>query len=260
MKKITTVMATLCLLVPASAYSQQVGKTVKVVNIVSGDHNNSVRQLAKTDPVYANENITAGPDSHGEIKLNDNSRIIVGPGSSISLDDFVIADTGIKSGAINIAKGAFRFISGRPKKATFKITTAPTTIGIRGTMFDVYVAEDGVTDVILFSGSLDVCTIGGNCRILRDNCDIVRVKSRNTLQSRNFLRSGDRRTEDRDYDLITRQGRFPFAWRAPTGGCDFRAAIENNAGESEEPEPGRDDKGGDKGEDEGENEGSGPID
>ncbi len=120
MRKCISLLAIIFLLFPAVTFSQQVGTANRIVNEVKGKLDNSTRQLNKTDPVYTSETITAGQDSHGEILLNDDSRIIVGPGSSISLDEFLIAGSGIRSGSIKIAKGAFRFLSARSKKVFSK--------------------------------------------------------------------------------------------------------------------------------------------
>ena len=139
----------------ASRSSSQVGKAVQVVNRVTGNIKDDVRTLANNDPVYGLERISADAQSHGEIILNDDSRILVGPGAEISLDEFILADSGIKSATLNVLKGAFRFISGKSKQGTFKIKTPVATIGMRGTLFDVYVGEDGQTDVILFSGRVN---------------------------------------------------------------------------------------------------------
>ncbi len=90
-----------------TAYSQvarqnlQVGKTSIVVNKVTANNRDDARQLSTNDPVYSLERITAGLDSHGEILLNDNTHILVGPGADVSLDDFVISDKGITSATIS---------------------------------------------------------------------------------------------------------------------------------------------------------------
>jgi len=201
-----------------------VGKASRVVNQVSALKQEDSRSLSQDDPVYALDRIIASLDSHGEILLNDNTHILVGPGAEVSLDDFVVADNGIQSATINVLKGAFRFVSGNSPKGTFKIKTPLTTIGIRGTAFDIYVNDRGTTDVILFSGLVNVCTIANRCRLLTRNCDIIRVTSTRNIGFRQFLRSRNRRVENRDYSLVANQKRFQEAWRAPITQCSRRAA------------------------------------
>ena len=224
----------------------QVGKTSNVSNLVIGDNLNVLRELSKNDPVYALERISAEADSHGEILLNDKSHIVVGPGAEIFLDDFVVGNSGIESATVNVLKGAFRFVSGNLPKGTFKIKTPLATIGIRGTLFDVYVRPSGKTDVILYSGEVNVCTLSNNCKKLHKTCDIVSVSSRKNIKQEKFLRSGNKARENNDYNLILDQRRFQKQWQAPIASCDARAAslktnrlnsIEENDGPGSDPEP-----------------------
>ena len=210
--------------VQAAVNGQPVGKTSRVINQVSALKQEDSRSLSQNDPVFALERITAGLDSHGEILLNDNTHILVGPGAEVSLDDFVVSDGGIQSATINVLKGAFRFVSGESPKGTFKIKTPLTTIGIRGTSFDIYVNDGGKTDVILYSGLVNVCTLANRCRLLTRNCDIIRVTSKRNIGFRQFLRSRNARSENRDYKLVANQKRFQKAWRAPITTCARRAA------------------------------------
>jgi hypothetical protein len=208
----------------AAANGLPVGKTSRVVNQVSALKEEDSRSLAQDDPVFALERITAALDSHGEILLNDNTHILVGPGAEVSLDDFVVSDGGIQSATIIVLKGAFRFVSGESPKGTFKIKTPLTTIGIRGTSFDIYVNDSGITDVILYSGLVNVCTLENRCRLLKRNCDIIRVTSKRNIGFRQFLRSRNKSSENRDYSLVADQQRFQEAWRAPITSCSRRAA------------------------------------
>ena len=214
---------------PSFAHAQEVGSAVKIVNSVKGKIKGKSRSLSKNSPVFSNEKISASSSSHGEFILSDKSRIIVGPNSSVTLDSFLVSSRGFQKGVVNVSKGAFRFISGRSKKGSIKIKTPLTTIGIRGTIFDVYVGRGGVTDVVLFSGKVEVCTRGNNCKTMVANCDIIRVKSGNSIKFRDFLRSGNRSKENSDYSLTHKQGRFPPRWRAPTGRCAARALLETKA-------------------------------
>ena len=61
-------------------------------------------------------------------------------------------------------KGAFRFITGASPKAAYEIKTPTATMGVRGTVFDVFVADDGETVVLLHEGGVDVCSAPGSCK------------------------------------------------------------------------------------------------
>jgi hypothetical protein len=212
----------------AAHAAETVGAAVKIRNTVQASLEN--RNLAVQDPVYASEVVSAAAQSHGEIILNDDSKVIVGENSEIRLDDFVISDGSFKKATINVAKGAFRFISGNSAKGTFNIKTPLSNIGIRGTVFDVYVGEGGVTSVVLLSGAVRVCTLGNRCLIAERSCDIIEVRSRSDITAQPFLRSNARTPaqEQQAFNLLSGQNRFDRRFRANTVACSARAAFESN--------------------------------
>ncbi len=224
---------------PATS-AQSVGSAKRVVKQVTGDGAVGTRNVVSSDPVYRNERIAAGAASRGELELSDGSRIIVGENSVIDLDEFVVADAGFQSATINVAKGAFRFISGNSPKGAISIKTPLSTIGIRGTTFDVYVGEGGITRVVLLSGQVTACTRSGRCITLNRSCDIVEVRSRNDIQRLPYLRSQDRTATQENglFSLTTNQGRHTDRWRAFTGGCSARSAADTQRqGDASDPAP-----------------------
>ena len=245
-----SLMAMVCAGIPAHA-AEQVGQSVRVINVVTGSLNS--RRLAPKDPVFASEAVSAEINSHGEIRLNDNSRIVVGENSVVRLDDFVVGSNGFQQGTIEVAKGAFRFITGNSPKGAFTVKTPVSTIGVRGTVFDVYVDAFGLTRVILFKGEIEACS-SSNCVVVNRPCDIAEVTP-NEAHELPYLRSGDRAAEDGDYTLTSRQNRFQLGWRAPVLACAVRAALDpavgvqptppngnEGPGEAPEPEPRQEEK------------------
>lgn len=213
-----------------SAAQEAVGEAAVVRNSVSGlVTGQQPRRLAVADAVFGAEQISAGADSHGEIRLNDDSLVIVGENSSVSLDNFVVAEGGFADATVNVTKGAFRFITGNSPKQAFRIVTPLSTIGVRGTIFDIYVDEQsGNTKVVLFSGVVRVCTLGSACLIANRSCDIIEVRSSSDIEKVPFLRSAARSRADEaaEFRLAERQQRFQERWRAPTTACAARAAQE----------------------------------
>ncbi len=202
--------------------AEEVGQTVRVKNSVNGSIGN--RQLQPKDPVFESEDIFAQTNSHGELRLSDNSKVLVGENSSVKLDDFIVGSKGFDSGTFKVAKGAFRLITGNSRKNSMSVQTPLATIGARGTVFDVYVGAGGVTRVILFSGVVEVCS-SERCIVAEDRCDIVEVTD-SEIRQLDYLRSGDVAEEDRDYSLINRQTRFNTSWRAPVSACTTKAAFD----------------------------------
>lgn len=210
---------------PASS-AETVGEANKVVNTVRGKLQATRRTLNTSDPVYESEEVSADADSRGELLLRDGSKVIVGEGSTIHMDDFVVAGDSFAEGTINVAKGAFRFISGNSKDK-IRIKTPLSTIGIRGTALDVYVGEGGLTRVVLLNGQITTCS-NGQCVNSNRPCDIVEVTAPGSIQELPFLRSAGRTrgNEAEQFDLTEQQQRHTREWRAPTIACSARAAEE----------------------------------
>ena len=214
---------------PAKA-ADPVGDTERVVNNVTGAGTVGKRKLAVKDPVYRNDTINAAAASHGELLLRDGSHVIVGEKSTVSLDDFVVSGSSFSSGTVKVTKGAFRFISGNSGKEAISIETPRASIGIRGTLVDVYVDPvTGVTRTILISGEITACTKGRirKCETIRRSCDILEIDG-DEIKQLPFLHSSAWTAEEeaRLFGLTGNQQNFLPEWRAFEGGCFARAAEE----------------------------------
>ena len=219
-------LAVAMLCVPnAGIAAQSVGVTQRVQNEVIGS--SGKRKLSRQDPVYRSESISAGANSFGEIELSDGARVLVGENSKVSLDDFVISSSSFRRAGITVTKGAFRYISGSSRKGAFKFKTPLSSIGVRGTVFDVYVRERGVTDLVLLRGQVNVCGRGGGCILVDEPCDIVSVGTNGRVSREPFLRSTERsRLEEiRRFPLTSVQWRYSPRFYAPVARCNARAQL-----------------------------------
>ncbi len=170
------VLAGLFAMVPSwVAADDQIGTAVRIVNKVTADQ----APIVTGDDVAQNQTIEVAADSLGELKLKDDTLVALGAGSHLVLDKFVYEpSTGSENIAVRLVGGAFRFITGVASKRAYKISTPSSVMAIRGTMFDVYIAPNGVEWLLLHVGSLEVCdtrSTGRNCRVLKNPCDALRI-------------------------------------------------------------------------------------
>ena len=54
--------------------------------------------------------------------------------------------------------------TGRNTSESYKIETPSATIGVRGTVFDIYIGPNGDTFVLLHQGEVEICTRTRACR------------------------------------------------------------------------------------------------
>jgi len=141
--------AGVCLLVavalPGQSFAQAPsGTAVAVVQSAFGAGPGGSRVLQPQQPVFTGDRINTGPVGEVQIRFRDETRLVVGPNSSLTIDKFVFAADGTAQEVVlNAAKGAFRFISGISPYQAYSFRTPTATIGVRGTRFDLVVLPNG---------------------------------------------------------------------------------------------------------------------
>lgn len=155
----------------------QIGSTVAVVNQVNAEFEQNRRDLQAGDRVHQDELIEVGEDSKGELLLDDDTMLALGPRSQLLLDKFVYNGERSKGEiVVNLVKGTFRFITGSAAKPSYRIRTPIAAITVRGTVFDVYLGDIGLY-LLLLEGGVRVCNEQGTCRILNRPGQILHVGS-----------------------------------------------------------------------------------
>lgn len=160
------VLSALCLAVPsAHASAPEVGTTVAVKNEVLLQAPGEQKPLKKGARVHQDEIVSTGKAATAEIELKDKTKLAVGPDATIVLDKLVFdPNAPPRSIVVDLGKGAFRFITGLSPKDSYEIRTPTATMGIRGTVFDVFVSAEGETAVLLHEGAVDVCPTPTSCQ------------------------------------------------------------------------------------------------
>ncbi len=166
------------------AAAPDVGKTVAVKNEVNLESEEGNQPLKKGLIVHQNEIIVTGEEASAEVELLDQTKLAVGADARIVLDKFIYdASAGPGSISINISKGAFRFITGVAPKNSYEIKTPTASLGVRGTIFDVFVADNGETALLLHEGGVDICNARRSCQPLDKVGSILHVSAAGAFSS-----------------------------------------------------------------------------
>lgn len=110
-------------------------------------------------PLEAGTRIVTGSDGHVRMTLPDDTVFVVGANADLTLDSFVWDPDGGHKILTSLAKGVFRWVTGkvaRKDPASMRVKLPVGTIGIRGTDFEVSVEPDGAGSVKLYSGELEI--------------------------------------------------------------------------------------------------------
>jgi hypothetical protein len=143
---IVVVICSFSLAGSAKASPKTVGNTSIVVKEADAILKSSVRQLTVSDPVYWQERIETGIESAAEVTFLDGTTLSAGPGSKVTLDEFVYSpDPSKQKLVIGITKGIMRFATGGMNSKAYKIKAPGAIIGVRGTVLMVKVGPTSTT-------------------------------------------------------------------------------------------------------------------
>ncbi len=163
----------------STGFAKPAGKTVGVSPVARIVKGSKKGRLAVGQSIFVGDRIATTTRGQVQIEFNDRTRLVIGPGSEMVISRYVASGRSrAKSFAIRAAAGAYRFISGRSRKSSYRITTPTGTIGIRGTRFDFGVRGAGRTYVMLYDGAVRLCGSAGGCRILDEFCELAGTNSR----------------------------------------------------------------------------------
>lgn len=148
------------------------GDSIGVISVIIGEAQ-IIRDSGQTKArsgteLFRNDLVKSGKASRVQILLIDQTAVNLGQNAEIRLDEFVYTGAEPKV-SLNVAKGTFRFISGKianQKPDNVKVKTPLAIIGVRGTEYIGRVGNDfpvdrvdnseDKTEITLLSGSIIV--------------------------------------------------------------------------------------------------------
>lgn len=158
---VSAAVAAFVFLHAAGASAEKIGTVAAVNSLVEGEPPASPpRALTLGNDLSLDERIISSPVGSGQFLFLDQSSLTVAPNSNIVLDKYVYNPES-KTGefAVDMARGTLRFIGGRISKTSdATINTPAATIGIRGGMAIIEVADNGATRVIHIAGEYSKVT------------------------------------------------------------------------------------------------------
>lgn len=189
--------------------AEPIGEAVHVVNLVTAELSRDTRSLRIGDEVRQDELIEVGSDGTGELLLNDDTKIALGPGSRLLLDKFVYDSDRKGAVFINFVKGTLRFVTGLAEKPAYVIRVPSASITVRGTIFDVFTEANGTSWLLLQEGGVRICTDGGTCREHNEPGKLVRITAADVGAPAKW-------SELPGVEKISFDAAFPFVVEPPT--------------------------------------------
>ena len=130
----------------ANASDESAGSLRKAKGDVLIERSGKIIKAESGTPVYPNDAVRTGTDGSVGIIFKDNSRIGLGPNSRLEIKLFVFKPAQGQFSMVNkLTKGTGSFVSGKMTKLSPEsviIETPTSTIGVRGTTYNIKVNED----------------------------------------------------------------------------------------------------------------------
>jgi hypothetical protein len=162
----------------------------------------ATRTLVVGSDVFIGDLVNTGPKGQVQILFADNTKLVVGPQSSLKIDDYLLRNNGDAGKfVVDMLSGSFRFATGDGPKNKYVINTPTGTIGVRGTRFDVWAGIDPVTHqqvtyimhylgTVMFKSKHET-----KWKILHDACTVGRIFDESTVLGSSKTTTGDFRNQ-----------------------------------------------------------------
>jgi hypothetical protein len=163
------VLALALLLAPAAAAQQQVGTMVEVAGQVTGTPSGGApAAMAVADPVLLDMKIATGRDSFAHLTLDPDGSLQLGAGAEVVIDRAEIdAATGASDSLVSVLIGKIRLALSSAFRGSVELDTPTATIGVKGTVLAIDVADPDAATVWVEEGEVDVTSKAGGTVAVR---------------------------------------------------------------------------------------------
>ena len=200
------------------------------------------RRLQRRDEVYVGDTITVSAGGSVQFRMVDSAMIALRENTTFAVIDYSFEQAATEDvSTLELVKGAFRTITGNIAKDRYRLeVTDYATIGIRGTEFEVVIADDGSLYTGVYDGGTTVSNAAGEINLgVGSEFDFGSVADGNSVPVGLEVEPegvGDieiQREEDLSDDVASNQQQD----ESPDGDSDDDSgdSSASNAGDDEEP-------------------------
>ena len=198
-----------------AALADASGKALGVDQDAKAETRAGIKELTVGSDIFIGDKVVTDARGLVQIRFSDSTKLVVGPNSSLVIEDYLLRDDG--SGgklALNALSGTFRFITGGAPKDRYLIETPTGTIGVRGTALDIKGDGSHFTTIVLH-GAIIICNKANECVTLDDVCDIgmVDVSEANILGNSREMTQAERDQMRAMFPWVTSDGDLLGAFR-----------------------------------------------
>ncbi len=210
-KLVSGIVAALLMALPAPVLADAAGNALGVAPSANAELDKATRTLVVGSDIFLGDLVETGPKGQVQILFGDKTQLVVGPRSSLAIQDYLIRNDGSAGKfVVDMLSGTFRFATGDAPKNQYEIDTPTGTIGVRGTGFDVFVDLDGVTRILHHKGLVIFkAKAEKGYKQLKDNCELGQISAESSIIGNSKAIKGTGRTQLR-HEFIYSDNQTPL--------------------------------------------------
>lgn len=172
LKLVPAVAALMLIALGTAATSAAPSGTAVGVDPAAEARGEETRTLVVGADIFIGDRVVTGARGQVQILFSDQTKLVVGPRSALLIEDYLLRNNGSAGKfAINALSGTFRFVTGGAPKDRYAITTPTGTIGVRGTAFELFVAQ-AASYVMMQHGATVLRPNNGDSVTLDSVCEV----------------------------------------------------------------------------------------
>lgn len=163
---------------PAVALADAAGSAKGVNPDAGAVADGQTRTLKVGSDIFIGDEVNTNAKGQVQILFADNTKLVVGPNSSLKIDDYLLRNDGDPGKfVVDMLSGSFRFATGNGPKSSYQINTPTGTIGVRGTHFEVFVyADTGFARILRDEGIVLYRALGETeWKVLDEKCEVGEI-------------------------------------------------------------------------------------
>lgn len=135
----------------AISENTNIGRVIHTNGSLVASNNGSIRTLKRGSYISEGDVVNSGVTSKSQLRMVDGALIVLRQNSEMHFEEYRFdeKDKSAGSSIFSLIKGGFKTISGligKQNKKSYKVKTAFTTIGIRGTNYGITICDQGNCD------------------------------------------------------------------------------------------------------------------
>jgi hypothetical protein len=221
-----------CANTPFAYAADKIGEVVAALGQPQATGEDGSRSLSAGDAVFENDRIIV-EKGNAQILLRDGTRLVVGPGSNLLLDVFVMRGRSkAEKVSIKALRGTYRFITGKSSKSAYNIATSSATIGIRGTGFDFWVKKK--TGAVVLQGAVVLKGLNGGSVNVNSGCQMGEAT---TTSARPLVGAEKIKTIKENLPFLSDQSQLNRRFRLDVTACRLQPPEEQGGGDDSPTPP-----------------------